>query len=95
MRAVYRQTPQVLAEMMPSWRQQYDVTSQFGVDFKGGALNVSGPLVNTSIRIFGTKQVMALLYHCVGESVPAAGAVPIKWFTNWDKVNDKIPDSLF
>lgn len=95
MRAVHRQAPQVLVEMMPSWRQQYDVTSQFGVDFSGGALNVSGPLVNTSIQIFGAKLVMALHYHCVGQIVPAAGGVAIKWFTNWDKVNDKVPASLF
>ena len=38
---------------------------------------------------------MALHYHCVGDIVPAAGGVAIKWFTNWDRVNDKIPESLF
>ena len=48
--AVHRQTPSVLAEMMPSWRQQYDVDKRFGSSFKGGALNVSGPLVNRSIK---------------------------------------------
>ena len=95
MRAVHRQTPQVLAEMMPSWRQQYDVAGQFGVNFEGGALNVGGSLVNTSIQVFGAKLIMAIHYHCTGEIVPAAGGVAIKWFTNWDKVNNKIPDSLF
>lgn len=95
MRAVHRQMPLVLAEMMPSWRQQYDVDQHFGSGFKGGALNVSGPLVNRSIQIFGAKLVMALHYHCVGNVVPAAGGVGIIWFTNWDRVNEKIPDRLF
>ena len=83
----------VLAEMMPSWRQQYDVEQRFGS--KVGALSVSGPLVNKSIQIFGAKLALALHYHCVGKIVPASGAIAVKWFTNWDRVNNQIPESLF
>lgn len=93
--AVHRHSPDVLAEMRPSWRQQYDYQQRFGLDHKGGALSVNGPLVNQSIRMFGAKLVMALHYHCVGGIVPSDGGVAIKWFTNWDRVNNKIPDSLF
>ena len=95
MRAVHRQSPAVLAEMWPSWRQQYDFQKHFGAGHKGGALSVNGPLVNQSIKMFGAKLMMALHYHCAGNIVPADGGVAIKWFTNWDRVNNTIPDSLF
>lgn len=94
-RAVHRESPAVLTEMQPSWQQQYDFQQKMGPDHKGGLLSLNGPLVNQSIQIFGAKLVVALHYHCVGDIVPAAGGVAIKWFTNWDRINDKIPESLF
>jgi len=91
--AVHRQTPEVLVEMIPSWQQQYDVDRKFGTTVS--ALNVSGPLVNKSIRIFGTKLVLGLHYHCTGSIVPESGGIAIRWYTNWDRANDRIPGSLF
>lgn len=95
MLAVRKQSPLLFGELHASWRQQYDVAGMFGDGFKGGAMNVGGPLVNRSMKMFGAKLTMALHYKSTGTILPAAGGASIRWYTNWDRVRDRIPEELF
>lgn len=95
LRAVHKQMPLLLTEMMPSWRQTYDMLAQLGSDFRGGVLNVGGPLVNSSMRIFGAKLAIALHYECTGKILPSTGGVYVHWYTNWNQLNQTIPAQLF
>lgn len=93
-RAVKKQSPMLFAELLPSWRQQYDFQKKFGQDASGGILNVSGPLVNRSMEMFGIKLTLALHYECTGRIVPPLGQVSVRFYTNWNRLNDTIPSHL-
>ena len=95
MLSVKRQQPFLFAEMAPSWRQQYDYQQSMGADSSGGPMNASGPLLNRSIMSFGAKLSLALHYEETGKIIPATGGVAVRWYTNWDRMRDKIPQTLF
>lgn len=96
MNAVQRHRPEVLQEMWPSPDQ---VRSARAVSnkFPGatGVLSVNGPHVNKSIETFGVKLFCALHYHHTGRALPLAGGIAIRWYSNVDAVEGKIPDSMF
>ena len=94
MRSVKEHSPLILGEMGASWRQDYDVHRKLGSSFKGGAINVGGPLVSHSIEMFGVKLALALHYEHTGTIVPKRAGVSVRWFTNWNRINDTIPPDL-
>ena len=95
MRSVKRQQPLLFAELAPSWRQQYDFQRSMGASTSGGALNAGGPILNRSIKAFGAKLALALHYEETGQIIPADGGVAVRWYTNWDRMHDRIPASIF
>lgn len=95
MKAVSNNRPMLFAEMKPSWRQEYDFYNSLNLPQKAaGAFNASGPLLNESIQIFGAKLCYAYHYHHTKQIVPVNGGVGIRWYTNWDKYNNQLPDDL-
>ncbi len=93
MRAVKNNCPGLLEEMAPAKRQMEDFRgSDIDLPNAGGVLNVSGPLVNYHIQIFGAKLSCALHYADTGNIVPKSGGVAVQWFTNADQIRGEIPD---
>ena len=95
MQAVSNNVPGLLEEMWPSMDQQLRF-AQSGVNFPnvGGVLSCNGPLLNRSIQIFGAKLGLALHYTTTGRTIPPAGGVVLRWFSNFDAVTDEIPPEL-
>lgn len=96
MRAIDKNRYGIFQEMIPSWQQRYDY-DQFTHQDKpkgGGALNVSGPLLNESIQKFGAKLCLALHYYHRKKIVPLEGGVAIRWYTNWEKITGKLPQEM-
>lgn len=95
MRAVYRNSPEIYEELIPSSKQLEQgasVAKYFsGV---GGVLNCNGPLVNKCIQEFGAKLGYALHYETTRRIVPLEGGVAVKWFTNYNAVTDGLPSEL-
>lgn len=96
MRSVQTNSPGVLEEMMPSPRQKqhFEQLKSAGRIVGAGALNCSGPLVNRSIGIFGAKLGLALYYFFTSRIIPVAGGVAVRWYSNFDKMEGKIPEEF-
>ena len=96
LKKIKRRRPLLLSELEPSWRQQYDFAkTEFRKDRIGGILNASGHLLNESVRKFGTKLGLALHYEHTTNIVPSDGGVWIRWFSNYDRATNNIPDDIF
>lgn len=97
-RAVKHNYPEVFNEIMPTHRQLREARKEFNWPFPASGsiqdlpiLSVKGPLVNEAITNFGAKLSFALFYKHTGSIVPIKGGVFIKWFSNAQIFNDKIP----
>src|SRR5690606_18406037 len=80
----------------PSWLQKYDYANLNHPEKPscGGALNVSGPMLNQSMQIFGTKLCLALHYEHAKKIVPSSGNVAIRWFSNYEKLTNQLPENI-
>jgi hypothetical protein len=76
-----------------SWVQDYDAASRLGSH--RSVLNVSGPLVSESMHCFGAKLTLALHYDSTGRIIPKTCSVGIRWYTNWDRMLDQVPQKIF
>jgi hypothetical protein len=93
--ATERSRPGLLLEMMPTQRQilkAINITEPHNI---GGVLNVSGPLVNESIKIFAAKLGYALHYHTTGKILPEHGGATVSWYTNEAVFNNTLPEEIF
>ena len=86
----------LLQEMFPSWQQQYDFDKLNHPDKPQGwgVLNASSPMLNQSLQIFGAKLCLALHYEHTNMIVPKSGVIYVRWYSNYDRMTGKIPDSL-
>lgn len=96
-RAVDRSRHGLLKELWPTWQQQYDYNHLNHPDKPrgGGPLNAGGPMLNQSIQLFGAKMCLALHYEHKKVIVPPSGGVMIRWYSNWDRITNNIPDVIF
>ncbi len=97
LRAVNKNRPGLLEEMMPSPRQQQEFQSLRGLTGIncGGVLNASGPLLNESLGIFAAKMGLALHYHVTKRIVPDKGGILIRIYSNHDAFVGQIPPDIF
>ena len=61
----------------------------------GGGFFKVGPLVHKHMEAFGVKLGFALSYEVTRQIVPPEGGVAVRWFTNVDAYEGKIPATLF
>ncbi|MHA1524459.1 MAG: hypothetical protein ACTSY1_08650 [Alphaproteobacteria bacterium] len=95
MRRANKAVPGLLEELRPSPRQQSMMPEiQKREPNAAGVLNVSGPLVNTSLDIVGIKMTIALHYEKTRIIVPKDGAISIRIYSNYDALDGKIPKKL-
>lgn len=95
LRGVRASIPGLLEELYPSWVQQHDFReSGVAKDGRARPMSASGPLLNRSMEIFGVKLSCALHYHQTGRIIPSDGGIAFKWYTNYDKLTDRIPEAL-
>ncbi len=88
-RGVANNVPGIFEEMKPSFRQIKKM-KQFADSPNLHALNVNGPLVNTSMTAFSVKLAFALHFNCA-KNHPACGGVIVRWFSNAEAIEGKIP----
>ena len=94
-KAISKNNPGLLEEMQPSWRQQYDFQqTAINLPRVGGVLNASGPLLKESMHVFAVKSCLALHYVQTGKIVPQSGGVAARWYSNFDRLTNSIPDDL-
>lgn len=94
--ALVNNYPRVALEMMPTTsllRQSSMVVDANGASC--GALDLRGPLVTHAIGLFGAKFAMALYYRSKGEICPKGTKIVVLWFSNFQALNDEIPQQLF
>lgn len=100
-RAIKRNYPAVLEEMRPTLRQLRQAREKYNwplpvsgspTDFP--VLSVNGPLVNEAVTNFGAKLSFALFYKHTGIIIPKEGGVFIKWFSNEQVFDGKIPQEF-
>ena len=89
-RGVANNVPGIFEEMKPSFRQIKKM-KQLADSPNLHALNVNGPLVNTSMTAFSVKLAFALHFNCAGKIIPPAGGVIVRWFSNAEAIEGKIP----
>jgi hypothetical protein len=94
--SVSNNNPGLIEEMIPSLSQLHRFAqSGTSLRFDGaGPLNVSGPLVNRSVQIYGAKLGFALHYTTTGRIIPPGGGVAVRWYSNDDAVTGEIPLEL-
>ena len=99
-RAVDNNFPGLFDEMLPTQRQRRRAQAlALEHGFTGGALNADGPIVTKNMNAFAAKLGLALHYHVTGGLlggviVPPDGVVAVRWFSNVDALEGKIPSSL-
>lgn len=59
-----------------------------------GLLRVDGPLVTDAVQRFCAKLALALHYEYTKKIVPAAGGVFVRWYSNYDLVNQDVPQHI-
>lgn len=94
--AIANNHPGLLEEMLPSVRQKhvYRRHRQALPHDAGGVLNAGGPLVNAQMQRFGAKLGLAMHFEETGRIVPSAGAIAVRWYSNFDRITESIPDDL-
>lgn len=95
MQAVNNNSPGLLEEMMPSFRQKKLARrNQDKLPQGGGVLNCQGPLLNSAIHRFGAKVAYALHFRLTGKPVPPDGAACVWWLTNYQALQGDMPHQL-
>lgn len=94
-KAVNNNNSGLLQELQPSWQQRYDFEkSNLYPPGLGGPLNAKGPLLNEAMQLFGVKLCLALHYKKTGKIVPEEGGCMIRWFSNYERDTNQIPQNL-
>ena len=96
MKNVNRFNPGLLEEMRPSRDKLEGFLRKFGKmpPNIGGPLNASGPLLNAAMNKFAAKLGLALHYHTTGSILPVTGALGVRWFSNFEAWQGKLPEEL-
>ena len=93
-RAVRNNSPEIIDELKPSFRQN-KIARQSGVNsLGGGVLNCRGPRLNRAILSFAGKMGYALHFHLLGKPVSPAGAASVWWLTNYQAMKGEVPEHL-
>ena len=93
MKGIRNNIPGLLEELQPSWRQQYDFKAAHGqIPPNTNPMNANGPLLNRSIRIFAAKFGFAYHYLHTGNVIPTSGGVAVRWFSNYQRLIDDMPN---
>ena len=88
-KAIAKNNPELLEELVPSWQQQYDYVN---LNLPGKPLYANGPLLNKSIQIFGRKLCQALHYAHTNKIVPTTGGIYVRWYSNYNRMTGNMPD---
>lgn len=95
MRGVANNNLPLMQELMPG-AEQYKQLRRAGLDpAQHSFFDVSGPLVNQSIRRFGYKVTCALYYEVARMIAPAPAGIMVSWYTNFSRLTNDMPDMLF
>lgn len=93
--SIGRNHPDLLTELLPNKRQILAGMSLLSkLPGAAGVMNAGGPILNRAMQEFGAKLGLALHYHETGRIVPPHGAVFVRWYSNVDLVEGKIPDAV-
>jgi hypothetical protein len=93
--AVSNNTPGVLKEIMPTYRQEKLLRRNSGaLPASIGVLNCRGPLLNRAIHRFGAKIGFALHFQLTQKLLPLTGRATTLWYTNFQAVQGDIPDEM-
>lgn len=83
-------------ELYPTWDQE--ISSSKWLDEQGEqhwALNLTGPIVQEAMLLFGAKLGMALHWHETKQILSANGQVGVIWFSNEQALDRAVPRHLF
>jgi hypothetical protein len=96
MRKVERAAPGLMNEMhIPPERQSVGLAFHGIQDPNVRLLGANGPLVSAHMQAFAAKVGFALHYQFSRKIVPESGRVQVRWFTNEEMMNNKVPVSLY
>jgi len=87
--------PDLLQEMHLGEAGQKLAREQLSVPVGGGVLRVNGPLVSSHMQTFAIKMGFALYYEVTKQAVPKGGGVAARWFSNYERLEGKFPQSVF
>jgi len=81
--------PNVLIEMEATARQRRDWLKKRSIERNPNTplsdvpvMNVSGPIVNHCVTVFGRKLMLALHYKHTNRIVPSDGGIVLRWYSN-------------
>jgi hypothetical protein len=58
-------------------------------------LRANGPVLSAHMQAFAAKVGFALHYEFTGTFVPIGGRVQVRWFTNEEMLNGRVPQNLY
>jgi hypothetical protein len=101
-RAIRNNYPDILNEMMsarPKQTAELHAKPWFPALVKAGIaapmpLMLNGPLTKTAARMFARKLFTALYYKEYGIIIPAAGGIMLRWYSNVQRYDRKLPDKV-
>jgi hypothetical protein len=93
-KAVRKNYPGVNPELLPS----SEVIKRYASRWWSGAwarpVSLDGPLVNSCAKVVARKLFSALHYKEFGKIIPSAGGIMWRWYSNADRLDNKLPNEL-
>ena len=90
MSAIARHIPGLLPEMRAPRASEKLMMRRLGVT-EGGALRLSGPLVDAHLRSFAARLGFAMHFEVTGKMIPPTGGVSVRIYSNVDMMSGDLP----
>jgi hypothetical protein len=95
LRSINNNIPGLLQEMCVGKAGQKLALYRVPVHVDGNFLRTDGPLVSSHMQTFATKLGFALFYELTNQIVPKGGGVAARWFSNYERLEGKFPQTIF
>lgn len=86
--------PGALEELVGNPLSEKALRARLEVGDGSGVMHVGGPIISRHMEAFAIKFALALHYQVTGQAVPDTGGVSVRWFTNYQRLQGKFPESI-
>lgn len=93
-KAVRKNYPGVIPELLPSSEVIRWYASRPWSGTWARPVSLNGPLVNSCAKVVARKLFSALHYKEFNKIIPAEGGIMLRWYSNADRLDNKLPDEL-
>jgi hypothetical protein len=93
-KAVRKNYPGVIPELLPSSEVIRRYSSRWWSGAWARPVWLGGPLVNSCAEVVARKLFSALHYKEFNKIIPAEGGIMSRWYSNADRLDNKLPNEL-